>query len=611
MAGIAGFAGDTQASGIYGRNGYGECAYQKDCPVTSSDESILPSTPQTPVAPNPIWDITTNIPSGTIIKDPSVEVVVCLVQTVNGATTAVPVDRVGWVIMYVDNVRTAVQYNPDEKGCYRLDWNTVNYPGTEISVVYYDKNGVAIARKDTTIAYNVAGATRPIDGPAIPGSLQPETGQKDSFVLSPFLRKVFETIPYWLFLILLAITLRMLWQTIREINAADRLKKIIIRQRHIYEAKETFLSLAAHYLRTPVSTISGGVELLAPSLRDRPGVYKQLQATVATLATKIDGLIQDIQDDARTNTIFDQGKTAEETVRSIRTASFWTLIAGIILMCAVAEMLLISLTDINFDYVDVLTQVILDVAIAIFLLLSIRQAHLKRAQRQQLDQALAFETNLDNARNQFVFDAASTLSQSTSATALAIKDISAQKSTAFIQRGIDALNDVVRKFEIAAAIAIAPASSNEHSAVALIQLSRQILDNKQAVIAAKGLQVSLPSTEFETISNRGLLRYAISAVLDNAIKFNKDSGRLTISAQEIPGMIDLVIEDSGIGIAADALSDIFEPFVRATSVQEYNYQGLGLNLYLSQLIMGHLGGSIELASTGAGTRATIHIPIKL
>lgn len=601
------------ASSVYGRDGYSQCAYQEDCPVapdsgSSSDESILPSKPQTPAPANtnPAWEITTNIVEDSVIDRTKLDVTARLDQTIDGITTPVPLDQIGWVILYVDDVRIAVQYSPDKDGQFHLIWDVAKYPGTKINIVFYNKSGEAMERKDMSVRL----------GPILPGgTAKPPTSAgggsgSDKIILSPFFRKFFETFPYWLFLVLLAITLRMLWQTIREIKASERLREIINRQRHIYQTKQTFLSLVSHYLRTPLSVISGGVELVATGLQARPDVLNKLQTSVADLANKINMLIMGLEQNEHTSAITDPARNAPDTTRSIRTASFWTLIGGIILLCAIAEMLLISLTNINLDYIDILIQVVLDVAVAVFLLLSIRQSHLKRTQRQQLDQTLAYEANLDSARNQFVYDAATMLHAGTNTIESVIHSLPGQKHIELIQRGTDALDDFVRKFEIAATISKSPAAADEHTAVPLVKLTRQILAAKQPAITAKQLSVTVPQTEFQAVNNTRLLHFVIAALIDNAIKFSQENGSIAISAEEQPGVIIFNIDDKGIGIPAEAMQDIFEPFGRGTSVQDYNYEGAGLSLFLCKLIMEHLGGSIDLQSDNQGTHVSLRIPMQ-
>jgi signal transduction histidine kinase len=103
----------------------------------------------------------------------------------------------------------------------------------------------------------------------------------------------------------------------------------------------------------------------------------------------------------------------------------------------------------------------------------------------------------------------------------------------------------------------------------------------------------------------------LAAIIDNAITFAQQDGRIIIVGQEQPGQIVLSVYDTGLSVSSEAIADMFEPFVRGTSEEEYNYQGAGLSLYLCRLIMEHLGGSIELASDATGTKATLYIPINL
>jgi signal transduction histidine kinase len=102
----------------------------------------------------------------------------------------------------------------------------------------------------------------------------------------------------------------------------------------------------------------------------------------------------------------------------------------------------------------------------------------------------------------------------------------------------------------------------------------------------------------------------LAALVDNAIKFSQEGGSIAISAEEQPGLVIFNIDDEGIGIPAEAMQDIFEPFGRGTSVQDYNYEGAGLSLFLCKLIMEHLGGDIDLQSNSQGTHARLHIPMR-
>jgi signal transduction histidine kinase/PAS domain-containing protein len=102
------------------------------------------------------------------------------------------------------------------------------------------------------------------------------------------------------------------------------------------------------------------------------------------------------------------------------------------------------------------------------------------------------------------------------------------------------------------------------------------------------------------------LDQVIANLLSNAVKYG--AGRpIEIRASCREGTAELVVRDHGIGIAAERLPQIFDPFVRAVS--ERRYAGLGLGLYIVKSIVNALGGSIEVESRlGEGSTFRVLLP---
>jgi K+-sensing histidine kinase KdpD len=93
-----------------------------------------------------------------------------------------------------------------------------------------------------------------------------------------------------------------------------------------------------------------------------------------------------------------------------------------------------------------------------------------------------------------------------------------------------------------------------------------------------------------------LLGEVVKSLLDNAVKYSPEGGVIRIAAVKQDGRILLSVADNGSGIAEDKLKQLFEPFSRAeAAAEDFNHQGIGLNLYADKLIMQYLGGDIELA----------------
>jgi signal transduction histidine kinase len=103
----------------------------------------------------------------------------------------------------------------------------------------------------------------------------------------------------------------------------------------------------------------------------------------------------------------------------------------------------------------------------------------------------------------------------------------------------------------------------------------------------------------------------ITNLLSNALKFTPEKGEIRLSARPVEGNVELVVEDTGRGIAAEHLPHIFDRFYRVpgSGTAPAPEQGLGLGLsFVSWIAKAH-GGSIDVQSApGKGTRFTIILP---
>jgi two-component system, cell cycle sensor histidine kinase PleC len=107
-----------------------------------------------------------------------------------------------------------------------------------------------------------------------------------------------------------------------------------------------------------------------------------------------------------------------------------------------------------------------------------------------------------------------------------------------------------------------------------------------------------------------LVRQVILNLLANAIKFTPASGLVTVSLEaEVNGCWTILVNDTGIGIAAADLPRIVEPFVQVESALSRKHGGTGLGLPLVKKIMELHGGGITITSTlGAGTTVVARFP---
>jgi signal transduction histidine kinase len=123
-------------------------------------------------------------------------------------------------------------------------------------------------------------------------------------------------------------------------------------------------------------------------------------------------------------------------------------------------------------------------------------------------------------------------------------------------------------------------------------------------------EAHIPDYQQEIMLNRMNFRSAVWNILDNALKFTSVNGKITLEVVLRGNEMVLSVEDTGIGISDEELPRLFTKFHRGTDIFRYNFEGTGIGLYATKLIVDQHGGNIEVKSTyGKGTIVTITIPI--
>jgi two-component system, cell cycle sensor histidine kinase DivJ len=114
----------------------------------------------------------------------------------------------------------------------------------------------------------------------------------------------------------------------------------------------------------------------------------------------------------------------------------------------------------------------------------------------------------------------------------------------------------------------------------------------------------------ELVADKRACRQILLNLLSNAVKFTPPEGRVTIGAYVADSMIHINVSDTGIGIAAQDLPRLGEPFFQVRSNYDRSYEGAGLGLSLVRGLVGLHGGALWLESSpGVGTRVTVRLPL--
>src|SRR5579885_3666120 len=114
------------------------------------------------------------------------------------------------------------------------------------------------------------------------------------------------------------------------------------------------------------------------------------------------------------------------------------------------------------------------------------------------------------------------------------------------------------------------------------------------------------------IGDPTLLEQAILALLDNAIKYNRQGGSVTLRTMVKENQVLLEVQDTGVGIAVEHLPHLGERFYRVDKARSREVGGTGLGLSIAQRIVAAHGGRLSLSSTlGQGTVVSLTLPLAL
>ncbi len=145
--------------------------------------------------------------------------------------------------------------------------------------------------------------------------------------------------------------------------------------------------------------------------------------------------------------------------------------------------------------------------------------------------------------------------------------------------------------------------------VNLFALLSGLLDLTQEWARKRKISVKLscPDNIGSIVADERRLKQAILNLIRNAINFTPEDGRIVIDANQKGDSIEIMVEDTGIGIAKEDLARIFQPFERLQNAGKQTGAGLGLSL-VKNIIELHDGAITIDSIEGKGTKVLIDLP---
>jgi signal transduction histidine kinase len=128
------------------------------------------------------------------------------------------------------------------------------------------------------------------------------------------------------------------------------------------------------------------------------------------------------------------------------------------------------------------------------------------------------------------------------------------------------------------------------------------MENKELVLSA--------DDDILIMANKDILWQAVYNIVDNALKYTKEQGRVEISLTKEKKRAIITVKDDGVGISSDDLHRIFDRFYRVDKARSRETGGTGLGLSIAHSAIEFHNGSIEVTSQlGEGSTFNIILPL--
>lgn len=151
-------------------------------------------------------------------------------------------------------------------------------------------------------------------------------------------------------------------------------------------------------------------------------------------------------------------------------------------------------------------------------------------------------------------------------------------------------------------------SAEKSDRISLAEMTEEVICDLEAVGDKKGIRFTQKSGDVPITGNDTLIYRAIYNLIENAVKYNRTDGSISVEIKEENGFAKVVITDTGMGIAQTEWEQIFEPFYRVDKSRSRAMGGAGLGLALvREIARGHGGDVRVVQSSDQGTQIELSL----
>jgi signal transduction histidine kinase len=144
----------------------------------------------------------------------------------------------------------------------------------------------------------------------------------------------------------------------------------------------------------------------------------------------------------------------------------------------------------------------------------------------------------------------------------------------------------------------------------LVGLIRRVVEETRPSLEQHTIELQPPQEAVIVAGDALRLEQVFHNLIGNAVKYSPHGGLIQVALERQEGLARITVTDHGMGIPAEALSQLFQRFYRAPNISYHHISGMGVGLYIVQEIIRHHNGWVEVTSTeDEGSTFIIWLPL--
>ncbi|MFT9116351.1 MAG: IPT/TIG domain-containing protein [Sporolactobacillus sp.] len=406
----------------------------------------------------------------------------------------------------------------------------------------------------------------------------------------------------------------LIYQAYKEVKQARYLLAIIKKDRQTVEDKESFLSLASHYLRTPVTLISSAVDMLTTMGKGtNAALIASLMDISSSLKTKIENILTNTKESKNLSSVEAEDiKVAK--IKTFTSPIFWLPVILSIVLTILVNWAITKYGHQTLNGTLIINQVLMIVAGFILLYTGVRLLTMRRARKEALERSRAMILSLDQAKMDFINLTYHSLTNDIlHMSGLNLAGITNEFLKNTLKEGTIRLSNLVSRFATLSSLA---ETAPRKDLIKLGQLIDQTMYDLAKEIDTNTIRVNNLAYDMSLTNDRHLLGNVLKTVIgsmatkDNIVGNNNTTSPTTNpTLLTINGNRDLKNKETHITINGPLTKDkpaenLFSVYSTSTNEQagtatdDSNLNRL--DLYLDRMIVNRLGGDITATKSNTG-----------